>query len=450
MTETKGWPAPPKIATAAALGAGFLATAAVNWPGHLSYDSFEQLWEGRIGVYSTWHPPVMAWLLGLFDAILPGAGLFVLFQTTLAFAALAVLLFLGRARWRSVAVVVGIVLLPQMLLYQGLVWKDVLFADAAITGFALLAWVAAHWRGPRSEIAVLAMFALVTLAALARQNGPILLPFVGLVIAWTARRHGGSWRETLTWSIGSVAVMAAFAAASTIALDHRSSDGGRSGQIESLALYDLSGAVAQEPSLHLDILAKNEPRLDAAIRILGAKLYSPVREDAVIDDPAIQSALTNTAVLMDQWRDLIFGHPLLYLRIRTMAFIHVFAMPDLSNARSVFTGVNGPPAMMARLHMPRRADARDFALERYGKALFGTPVWSHLTFAAAAVACLIVLCRRRRSADIAVAAMLLSALAFTASFFVISVSSEYRYLYFLDLSVLAALFYLSIDTREAS
>ena len=48
------------------------------------------------------------------------------------------------------------------------------------------------------------------------------------------------------------------------------------------------------------------------------------------------------------------------------------------------------------------------------------------------------------------AALIASALAFTASFFVISISCDYRYLYFLDLSALAALFYLSLDTREAA
>jgi len=54
-----------------------------------------------------------------------------------------------------------------------------------------------------------------------------------------------------------------------------------------------------------------------------------------------------------------------------------------------------------------------------------------------------VLWRRRRPADIVAAAMLASAFAFAASFFVISVACDYRYLYFLDLAVIAATLYAS-------
>jgi hypothetical protein len=54
-----------------------------------------------------------------------------------------------------------------------------------------------------------------------------------------------------------------------------------------------------------------------------------------------------------------------------------------------------------------------------------------------------VLLRRRRSPDLAVAAMLGSAFAFAASFAVISIACDYRYLYDLDLAVIAASFYLA-------
>ncbi|MEI9931228.1 MAG: hypothetical protein WDM89_11975 [Rhizomicrobium sp.] len=48
---------------------------------------------------------------------------------------------------------------------------------------------------------------------------------------------------------------------------------------------------------------------------------------------------------------------------------------------------------------------------------------------------LVVLLRRRAQGDLAMAAMLISALLFTASFFVISIACDYRYLYFLDMGV---------------
>jgi hypothetical protein len=126
----------------------------------------------------------------------------------------------------------------------------------------------------------------------------------------------------------------------------------------------------------------------------------------------------------------------------------VFATPDQAACRPVFVGVEGPADVMTALKLPGRRDGRDRMLDRYGKAFFGSPVWSHAIFAVLAAGSLALLLRRRREADIAVAAMLLSAFAFVASFFFISIACDYRYLYFLDLSALAAVLYLSADDRR--
>jgi hypothetical protein len=48
----------------------------------------------------------------------------------------------------------------------------------------------------------------------------------------------------------------------------------------------------------------------------------------------------------------------------------------------------------------------------------------------------------RSGADLAVAGLLASALVFAASFFVVSVACDYRYLYFLDLTALAGALYV--------
>jgi hypothetical protein len=73
----------PRLATVAILVVAACASLWLNLPGHLSYDSVVQLAEGRTGVYSGEHPPVMSWLLGLGDALAPGAAAFVVFDTLL-------------------------------------------------------------------------------------------------------------------------------------------------------------------------------------------------------------------------------------------------------------------------------------------------------------------------------------------------------------------------------
>ena len=84
--------APSRNQARLALGLVFTAGAAVslwlNWPGQLSPDSVWQLQQGRSDVFNSWHPPVMAWLLGRFDEISPGAPGFIVFDTVLGFGAL--------------------------------------------------------------------------------------------------------------------------------------------------------------------------------------------------------------------------------------------------------------------------------------------------------------------------------------------------------------------------
>ena len=49
--------------------AGFAACLAAGYPGHFAPDSVWQLAQGREGRFNDWHPPIMAWLLGLADRL---------------------------------------------------------------------------------------------------------------------------------------------------------------------------------------------------------------------------------------------------------------------------------------------------------------------------------------------------------------------------------------------
>jgi hypothetical protein len=343
--------------------------------------------------------------------------------------------------------------LPQLFLYQALVWKDVLFADACVAGFVCLAHAAARWNERRARTVLLvAGFLLLGLAALTRQNGAVILPFAAAGLGWAAAQSGTT-RKT------SALIGAAFFAGSLVfvlaagALLNLRSDGepGTEEQLHLLQLYDLAGAVSHEPKLVLDPLDDDDPDVAQAIRRDGARLYTPVRNDPLVSAPAMQAPLRTADfdALRTNWTALIVGHPGLYLRDRAEVFAWLVFTPDIAACRPIFTGIEGPLPALRQLGIAPRRDARDVALEGYGKSFFGTPVLSHAVFAIIALGCLIFLLRRRRPADIVLAALLAASFAFTASFFVISISCDYRYLYVLDLCAITALFYVALDARSA-
>src|SRR5579864_4734190 len=89
----------PRLAAIIVIVAAWAACLALNWPGHFTWDSVMQLAEGRRGLYSGQHPPVMSWLLGLADAIRPGAAPFVALQSALVFGSLLAFALIGRGAW---------------------------------------------------------------------------------------------------------------------------------------------------------------------------------------------------------------------------------------------------------------------------------------------------------------------------------------------------------------
>ncbi|HEX3945578.1 MAG TPA: hypothetical protein VHW69_15985 [Rhizomicrobium sp.] len=445
----------PAYATAAVMGTGFVFSMAANLPGTLSYDSVIQLLEGRTGVYSGWHPPVMSWLLGLSDWAMPGAALFVVAVALLFFASLLSLLWLApRISWTAPAVAALCMLMPQVVLYQGIVWKDVLFADSAVAGFVALAHVSLHWGNSRARYVLIAVAILcLTLAALTRQNGIVLLPFGAFALGWLARRSGLSSRQAWTAAAAfcACAIVLAICASALFTL-RTAPDRGAAKEIRILEFYDLIGGLSREPNLRLPELARRDHALLALMRSDGRTLYSPVRSDTLARSQRLQAALARAPdnILHRPWLNFVLQNPSLYLRERAEVFRWVFLTPDISICVPYVVGFRGPPQAMSDLGFSTRVSPRDKLMNRYGHALMRTPLFSHVTFLLLAIFEIGLLLWRRSAPDIAFASMLTGAIVFCASFFFISLACDYRYFYVLDLTALTALIYIALAPASPS
>lgn len=428
--------------------AGLLFMLGANLPGHMSYDSLAQLSEGRSGVRATWGPVMYAWLLGVFDEIVPGTGLYVVASAFVLFASLSSLRALRpRVSWWAPALAVLFVFSPIVLIYQAIVWKDVLFANLAIAGFACLARLPSVWErpGPRWLALAGAMLALA-IAALVRQNGLVVVLLAAMTLG--AMRFRDGWKQALAWGFGGlVATIVLMQVLGAIA--QPKGDGpGKSGDIgiRILQHYDIVGAVARDPSYPLTHITAANPSAAATIR-RGVAVYSPERVDFFDRDPVLGKALWQTpkAAIRAEWRDLITKHTGAYVAERGDVFRWILMTPKLAACLPDFVGVSGPEPLVADLKLTNAIDPADTSLHNYATYFYGTPVFSHLAYALAALAVAGFLLWRRDGADLAIAGLMLSALAFTSSFFVISIACDYRYLYFLDLAAMTGLFYLVLD-----
>ena len=102
-------------------------------------------------------------------------------------------------------------------------------------------------------------------------------------------------------------------------------------------------------------------------------------------------------------------------------------------------------ALTISLRLKHRFTQADVELVNYSSWFLGTPVMEHATYAAIALVIAGLLLWRRQPVDIPIAGLQLAAAAFAASFFIISIACDYRYLYFTDLAALAGLIYAAVD-----
>lgn len=439
----------PRQAVRAVAVIGLLAMLGVNLPGHLSYDSVAQLYEGHFHVRDTWGPVLYAWVLGFFDRFLPGTALYVTVSGAMFFASVASLTDLRpRARLLAAAVLALAVLTPQVIIYQGIVWKDVMFANCAVAATVLVAHAAKRWEdAPRRW--VLLVIALVLMAAgdQVRQNGVIAGGFLAMALGWIGAR--GRWRRGLAWGVGAFAALIV-----TGALESKLSeppkvvtDSATATGIHIVQTFDVIGAAALDPGYRLDILAASDPAATQVVRERGRLDWSGRRVDFIDRDQAIQGPINAIPdeTWSRQWFDLVLHHPGLYLRVRFEDFRWVFFPPVMDWCLPVYVGIDAPVEKMAPLGIAHRFVQSDVQLNNYASWFVGTPVLEHLTWTLVSLVLAGLFLWRRDGADIPLAALQLAGAAFAASFFIISIACDYRYMYFTDIAAMVGLVYAAID-----
>lgn len=442
----------PYLAWLLILAAAAALVLVLNAPGHLSVDSVISLAEGRTGARITWGPPMYSAILGVFDRIQSGTLLYLGASLTLLLAAWATLPALRpRLRWSGPLLLMLIIATPQLAIYQGIVWKDVLFANLTVAAFVALAVAGRIWPStPARVLAVLLAATLLAFACLVRQNGFIAVVAAAVVLAWIGGRFGGR-RSAIGWGlaglIAPLVLMAALDRATPVKDAPGAVDQDRG--VRLLQQYDLAAALAEDPQRPMPILDRANPVEMRIFRQAARKVYSPVRIDSLSRSQDIGKVIwrLDGEDVSRQWLDMIVDDPVGYGSRRLTVFKWVFATPDIDLCLPVHVGIAGPPAELTLLKLTSRFNADDVRLFNYVTWYLDTPVMSHVFYAILALAVGLFLLIRRDPGDIAIAGLLGAGLAFAGSFLAISLACDYRYLYLLDISAMTGLLYVAIDPR---
>ncbi len=428
----------------------WLLALALGAPGQISFDSAVQLLEGHSGHYGGNHPPLMSALLGLFDRVVPGTALYLLAASALFYLSLMALAAGGGARrrghWLAAVLLLLALATPLLLIYQGIIWKDVLFANLAVCGFACLALAERPGISHRRQCRLLLAAALAAgLAAATRQNG-LVVPLLGAVAVGVAAGRQG--RAATRWGLGWLVLALGLYLGAQQAVQATAAQpigNGLDWGLRVLHRYDIAGMVAHGAPMPDQPVASAEQKARWRDAIL--RHYSPSRVDTLGQAPELNAFLRQgtSAGMTEQWWRMLRGSPWAWVQHRAAVFRWMVLPPELGRCLPVHLGVEGPPEALASLGLVAGLRPQDLALYGYARAWFGTPLFLNLSWLGVATALLALLLRRRcrQPGDTAMAALLAATLGFAASFAFIGIACDVRYLFVAPAAVCAALAHLA-------
>lgn len=426
----------------------WLLTLALNAPGHLTFDSVVQLTEGRTGTYAGAHPPFMSALLGLLDRLVPGTALYLLLATALFYLPLMALAGPVRPRgvvgWSAAVLLVAGLASPLVLIDQGTVWKDVLFANLALSAFTCLV-LAQRRESPSSRIALLAGAAvLAAFAAATRQNGAIVLLCAAVAVGLAAPT--ASIRRRLLAGLLWGAAAGAALVATQLALQANAAQpigNGTTWGLTVLRRYDVAGMIFRGAPPYPDKPASSAD----SVRVIEAvrRVYDSSRIDTLKGEADLAAYFARVDDMGRHWRRMVRQNPRAWLTHRAAVFGWMIAPPDVRRCLPVSVGVEGPPELLAALQLEQEKRPQDLALYRYAQLFMGTPIFLNAAWGVLALglAALLALRRPQAPGDGAVLALLVAALGFAASFAVIGIACDVRYLFFLPVACCGALAHLA-------
>lgn len=404
--DRRGTKNPVPFTLAAAVAA--VANILLWFPGIMTRDSFRQFTEARTGLYTDWHPPVMAWLWSWTLPVFPSSGAaFLIFDCVVYWGAVALIATdLARIGHRRAALAVALIAAaPPFIVMNAFVWKDTMMAVCLLGAFAGVL----HMRlGSRHRLAwSMGVALLLLLAVLARSNA--IIAAAPLIVYWTAA-NTRLWKQL---ALGLAVIVAGILFHGFVNAELLGAE--RSRSYNSLKVYDVAGVAHFSRDTSVYPVAPPLALVD--------RCYDPQQWDWIGRGECAE-LLSRQVKGARPWAQSVARHPVAYLQHRFAHFNEeMFGWVPYRAFR--YRDTRGNP-LSAVVERP--------ALEEAGITAHGLmasfPLLSPALFLIAGLGAMLLAWRRLNLRDHLVQAGLFlcaSATLYAGAFFLIGVANMWRY-----------------------
>jgi len=401
----------------AMIAGGVALTLYVFYPGVMTYDARFVYEDMARGVRGDWQSPVMTSLWELIDPIAPGPGSMFLLIVTLYWLAVGqlALVLARRSVWLALALLL-LALSPPAFVFQGIIWRDVLFADSWLLAGVLSLAAANHNAKIRVPVQIIAL-CLLGFGVLLRPNSLTAAPILSVAIFWPARF---SWRRA---AIAYVPIgIALFGLVQLVYYGMLHAE--RQHPLQQFMIFDLGGIshFAGQNQFPITLSASENA-------LVTTECYEPTQWDIYwrlepcefVMHKLEAEKLFGTSAISDAWIHAVIKHPIPYLEHRAAFTWNFLARQNLT----IWTDDVYDPSKKV---FPDRAAFN--ALVAVYNALEPTPLLRPGTWLLLCIA-VSILAWRRRDTPAATFALGVcgSAAVYVLTFFAVGVASDFRYGY---------------------
>ncbi len=317
------------------------------YPGMMAPDSLNNLAQGREGVFSDINAPLLSYMMGVLDRIVPGPGLIFVIHLLVFWAASALLWYTVSVKSFGLGLAILLVgLTPHILGQPLLVIKDVALAVGLFAAVSLLFFA----KGKKSRVAVLLTPIPLFYALAARLNAfPAVIPIViwaGFVFVEVFEIEV---RQVATIAIGMAYLL--ILAIGVYLVDRRLTNGETAYPFQQIYLYDLAALsvdrneilfpsyITDAPGFSMDIVRERYNPTS-----VGDLIFADIPNTGDKPPLALTSVPENVVSLRAAWMTAVVANPAGYFRHRARIFAKLVGLNKSVTIPYWFFGFSTSPA----------------------------------------------------------------------------------------------------------